>query len=45
MRLFSGPGEAVLDDLRRVDVDGLTPLDALALLAEIQKRLGGRRQP
>jgi DNA mismatch repair protein MutS len=42
MRLFSGPDEAVLDDLRKVDVNGLTPLDALALVVEIQKRLGGR---
>ncbi len=45
MRLFSGPDEAVLDDLRKLDVNGLTPLDALALLVEIQKRLGGRREP
>jgi hypothetical protein len=37
--LFAGPGDAVLDDLRRIELDRLTPLDALALLAEIQKRL------
>ncbi len=39
--LFTGRDDAVLDDLRRVDVNGLTPLDALALLVEIQKRLRG----
>jgi DNA mismatch repair protein MutS len=37
--LFSGPDQAVLAELRRVDVDGLTPLQALALLAEIKRRL------
>jgi len=40
LSLFAGQDEAVLDDLRRVDVDTLTPLDALALLAEVKKRLG-----
>jgi DNA mismatch repair protein MutS len=37
--LFSGQDEAALAELRRVDVNSLTPLDALALLAEIKRRL------
>jgi DNA mismatch repair protein MutS len=37
--LFTGQDEAALADLRRVDVNSLTPLDALALLAEIKRRL------
>jgi len=40
LSLFSGRDEGVLDDLRRADPDGLTPLQALALLAELKKRLG-----
>jgi DNA mismatch repair protein MutS len=40
LSLFSGQDEVVLDELRRVDVDTLTPIEALALLAEIKKRLG-----
>ncbi len=39
LALFSGQDEAVLDELRRADVDQLTPLQALALLAELRKRL------
>jgi DNA mismatch repair protein MutS len=39
LALFAGREDAVLDDLRRIELDRLTPLDALALLAEIQKRL------
>ncbi len=38
--LFSGRDDAVLQDLRQVDPDALTPLQALALLAELKKRLG-----
>jgi hypothetical protein len=30
----------VLEDLRRLDVEHLTPLQALALLDELRKRLG-----
>jgi DNA mismatch repair protein MutS len=45
LRLFSAGDDAVLDELRRTDLDSLTPLAALALLAEIQKRLGGSRKP
>jgi DNA mismatch repair protein MutS len=39
LALFSGEDEAVLAELRRLDVDGVTPLQALALLAELKKRL------
>jgi DNA mismatch repair protein MutS len=39
LALFAGPEDAVLDDLRRLELDRLTPLEALALLAEIQRRL------
>ncbi|MGE5127852.1 MAG: DNA mismatch repair protein MutS, partial [Betaproteobacteria bacterium] len=39
LALFTGQDEAVLDELRRVDPDRLTPLEALALLAELRKRL------
>jgi len=39
LALFSGEDEAVLAEIRRLDIDGLTPLEALALLAELQKRL------
>ncbi len=40
LQLFAGPEEGVLGDLRRVDPDRLTPLEALGLLAELKKRLG-----
>ncbi len=39
LALFAGQEEAVLEELRRVDPDHLTPLEALALLAELRKRL------
>jgi len=39
LALFSGQDEAALEDLRRADLDRITPLEALALLAEIKKRL------
>jgi len=38
LALFSGREEALLADLRRVDPDRLTPLEALALLAELRRR-------
>ena len=38
--LFSGQDEAVLEELRQADPDRLTPLEALALLAELRRRLG-----
>jgi DNA mismatch repair protein MutS len=37
--LFSGQDEAVLAELRRLELDTLTPLAALAVLAELKKRL------
>jgi len=40
LALFSGQDEAALDDLRRVDINTMTPVEALAFLAEIKKRLG-----
>jgi DNA mismatch repair protein MutS len=40
LALFSGQDEAALDDLRRIDLNGMTPIEALAFLAEIKKRLG-----
>ena len=40
LALFSGADEAALEELRRVDVDHLTPMQALALLAELKRRLG-----
>ncbi|HEY7510858.1 MAG TPA: DNA mismatch repair protein MutS [Vicinamibacteria bacterium] len=39
LALFSGADEAVLDEVRRTDVDRLTPLQALSLLAELKRRL------
>jgi DNA mismatch repair protein MutS len=39
LALFSGAEEGVLEELRRVDPESLTPLQALALLAELQVRL------
>jgi DNA mismatch repair protein MutS len=41
LALFAAADEGVLDDLRRVDPDRLTPIEALGLLAELKKRLGG----
>jgi DNA mismatch repair protein MutS len=37
--LFSSADEGIIDDLRKVDVDHLTPMAALSLLAEMKKRL------
>jgi len=39
LALFSGQEEAVVEELRRADPDTLTPMQALALLAELRKRL------
>ena len=39
LTLFTGQDDAVLEELRRADPDRLTPLEALALLAELRKRL------
>jgi DNA mismatch repair protein MutS len=41
LSLFASEEDGVLQDLRRLDVEGITPLNALALLAELKKRLGG----
>jgi DNA mismatch repair protein MutS len=40
LSLFANEEDGVLQDLRRLDVEGITPLNALALLAELKKRLG-----
>jgi DNA mismatch repair protein MutS len=40
LALFSGRDEGVLDALRRVTPDEMSPLQALAFLAEIKRRLG-----
>jgi DNA mismatch repair protein MutS len=40
LRLFAGEEEQVVEELKRVDVDQLTPLQALSLLAELKRRLG-----
>jgi DNA mismatch repair protein MutS len=37
--LFPAPGDAVVERLRRVDVDALTPLEALNLLAVLRREL------
>jgi len=37
--LFVQEDEAVLEDLRRCDVERMTPLEAIAYLAELRKRL------
>ena len=39
LALFSGQDDGVLDELRRSDPDRLTPLEALALLAELRRRV------
>jgi len=39
LALFSGQEEAIVAELRRVDPDHLTPLQALALLTELKTRL------
>jgi DNA mismatch repair protein MutS len=42
LSLFSGPDDAVLDDLKRLDLDATAPIDALRFLVEAQKRLRDR---
>jgi DNA mismatch repair protein MutS len=39
--LFTDQQEAVVEELRRVDPDQLTPIQAIALLAELKRRVGG----
>jgi DNA mismatch repair protein MutS len=38
--LFAGVEEAVVAELRKVEPEAMTPLQALALLAELKKRIG-----
>jgi DNA mismatch repair protein MutS len=39
LALFAGRDDAILDELRRLNPDELTPIQALSLLAEIKRRL------
>jgi DNA mismatch repair protein MutS len=41
LALFAGPEDEVVRELRGLDLDRTSPMEALALLAELQKRLGG----
>lgn len=41
--LFAGEEQDVLEELRRVDIDRLTPLEAMNLLHRLQEKLGGKR--
>jgi len=41
MTMFTPLSQRIVDRLEAVDVDGLTPRDALALLAELQRELKG----
>ncbi len=43
MTMFTPLSQKIVDRLAEVDVDGLTPREALAMLAELQRELGGRR--
>jgi len=40
MTMFTPLSQRIVDRIAAVDVDGLTPRDALALLAELQRELG-----
>jgi DNA mismatch repair protein MutS len=40
LRLFGNEHEGVLEDLRKAELETMTPLQALNLLAEIKRRLG-----
>ncbi len=41
--LFAGEEKDVLEELRRLDIDRLTPLEAMNLLHRLQEKLGGKR--
>jgi DNA mismatch repair protein MutS len=41
MTMFTPLSQRIVDRIASTDVDGLTPRDALALLAELQRELGG----
>jgi len=40
MTMFTPLSQMILDRLKELDLDGLTPRDALNLLAELQQELG-----
>jgi DNA mismatch repair protein MutS len=40
LTLFEGAGAAVVEELKRLDLDRMTPLDALAKLKELKDGLG-----
>jgi DNA mismatch repair protein MutS len=40
LTLFGREEDAIIEDLRRIQPDSLTPLDALNLLADMKRRLG-----
>ncbi|HEV2647577.1 MAG TPA: DNA mismatch repair protein MutS [Acidobacteriaceae bacterium] len=41
MTMFTPLSQKIVDRLAAVDIDGLTPREALAMLAELQRELGG----
>jgi len=45
LSLFQLPEHPVVEELRGLDIDNLTPLKALMLLAELKKKAGGKPSP
>ena len=43
LTLFAPPEHPVVDQLRQLDVDSLTPLEALQRLAELQSQVAAER--
>jgi DNA mismatch repair protein MutS len=43
LALFEGPADSMVEELKAMDLNTLTPLEALNRLAELQRRAGGRR--
>ncbi len=41
MTMFTPLSQRIVDRIEEIDVDGLTPRDALALIAELQRELKG----
>ena len=41
MMLFADPAEKVVEELKKIDVEQLTPLEAMAKLADLQEKLNG----
>jgi DNA mismatch repair protein MutS len=41
MTMFTPLSQRIVDRIEQVDVDGLTPRDALQLLADLQRELKG----